>query len=118
MISNPRHGSPPRLMAHQPTRCSTTQEPQSESIARTPYDTYKALCEPNVKVQKPRPERPGFQSFIRKGDQVVIPTRVKADSFRGFQTGASQIPWRRTGGSPCGQGLPFVRTMTRPSFGP
>src|SRR3954462_1697511 len=26
MISNPRHGSPPRLMAHQPTRCSTTQE--------------------------------------------------------------------------------------------
>src|SRR3954468_20369484 len=26
MISNPRHGSPPRLMAHQPTRRSTTQE--------------------------------------------------------------------------------------------
>src|SRR3954449_1583777 len=26
MISNPRHGSPPRLMAYQPTRCSTTQE--------------------------------------------------------------------------------------------
>src|SRR4051812_14355360 len=26
MISNPRHGSPPRLMVHQPTRCSTTQE--------------------------------------------------------------------------------------------
>src|SRR3982750_1939717 len=26
MISNPRHGSPPRLMAHQPTRCSITQE--------------------------------------------------------------------------------------------
>ena len=26
MTSNPRHGSPPRLMAHQPTRCSTTQE--------------------------------------------------------------------------------------------
>src|SRR3954447_1715642 len=26
MISNPRHGSPPRLMAHQPTRCSTTQK--------------------------------------------------------------------------------------------
>src|SRR4051812_44351410 len=48
----------------------------------------------------------------------VIPTRVRADSFRAFQTGASQIPWRRTGGSPCGQGLPFVRTMTRPSFGP
>src|SRR3954470_7973232 len=42
----------------------------------------------------------------------LIPTRVKADSFRGFQTGASQIPWRRTGGSPCGQGLHFVRTMT------
>src|SRR3954447_3746255 len=38
MISNPRHGSPPRLMAHQPTRCSTTQEPQSESIARSLYD--------------------------------------------------------------------------------
>src|SRR3954470_25021917 len=48
----------------------------------------------------------------------VIPTRVKADSFRGFQTGASQILWRRTGGSPCGQELHFARTMTRPSFGP
>src|SRR3954467_13265826 len=43
MISNPRHGSPPRLMAHQPTRCSTTQEPQSESIARTPYETSPLL---------------------------------------------------------------------------
>src|SRR4051812_12225525 len=49
---------------------------------------------------------------------AVIPTRVKADSFRGFQTGASQILWRRTGGSPCGQELHFARTMTRPSFGP
>src|SRR3954469_12733555 len=26
MISNPRHGWPPQLIAHQPTRCSTTQE--------------------------------------------------------------------------------------------
>src|SRR3954453_9221021 len=26
MISNPRHGLPPRLMAHQPTRFPTTQE--------------------------------------------------------------------------------------------
>src|SRR4051794_2408472 len=26
MISNPRHGSPPRLMAHQPTRSPTSQE--------------------------------------------------------------------------------------------
>src|SRR3954467_6122620 len=43
MISNPRHGSPPRLMAHQPTRCSTTQEPQSESIARTPYHRFTNL---------------------------------------------------------------------------
>src|SRR4051812_28475578 len=41
--------------------------------------------------------------------QPLIPTRVKADSFRGFQTGASQIPWWRTGGSPCGQGLRFAR---------
>src|SRR3954464_7107142 len=47
----------------------------------------------------------------------VIPTRVKADSFWGFQSGASQIPWWRTGGSPCGQGLRFARTMTQPSFG-
>src|SRR3954453_232755 len=46
-----------------------------------------------------------------------IPTRVKADSFRGFQTGASQTLWWRTGGSPCGQGLHFVRTMMQPSFG-
>src|SRR5215207_3395711 len=48
----------------------------------------------------------------------IIPTRVKDDSFRGFQTGASQTLWRRTGGSPCGQGLPFIRTMMPPSFGP
>src|SRR3954462_15123734 len=41
----------------------------------------------------------------------LIPTRVKADSFRGFQTGASQTLWRRTGGSPCGQGLHFVRFL-------
>src|SRR3954467_7889424 len=47
----------------------------------------------------------------------LIPTRVKADSFRGFQSGASQIPWWRTGGSPCGQGLRFARIMTQPSFG-
>src|SRR3954466_9819120 len=39
----------------------------------------------------------------------LIPTRVKADSFRGFQSEASQIPWWRTGGSPCGQGLRFAR---------
>src|SRR5690242_12332114 len=26
MLSNPRHGSPPRLIAHQPTRAPTTQE--------------------------------------------------------------------------------------------
>src|SRR3954466_16091015 len=51
------------------------------------------------------------------GSDRLIPTRVKADSFRGFQTGASQIPWWRTGGSPCGQGLRFAQTMTRPSFG-
>ena len=37
MISNPRHASPPRLMAHQPTRFPTTQESQPESIARNPY---------------------------------------------------------------------------------
>src|SRR3954465_15730231 len=48
---------------------------------------------------------------------VLIPTRVKADSFWGFQNGASQTLWWRTGGSPCGQGLRFAPTMTRPSFG-
>src|SRR3954453_14518415 len=42
---------------------------------------------------------------------------MKADSFWGFQNGASQTLWWRTGGSPCGQGLRFAQTMTRPSFG-
>src|SRR3954470_16025777 len=51
-------------------------------------------------------------------DRAVIPTRVKADSFWGFQNRASQTLWWRTGGSPCGQGLHFVRTMMQPSFGP
>src|SRR3954451_13878660 len=48
-----------------------------------------------------------LQGGIEEGS--VIPTRVKADSFWGFQSGASQIPWWRTGDSPCGQGLHFVR---------
>src|SRR3954467_2154307 len=50
--------------------------------------------------------------------RIVIPTRVKADSFRGFQAGASQTLWWRTGGSPCGQGVHFVRTMMQHRFGP
>jgi hypothetical protein len=33
----------------------------------------------------------GLIVFVTTGQ--VIPTRVKADSFRGFQTGASQILW-------------------------
>ena len=41
-------------------------------------------------------------ALVRRRSQL-IPTRVKADSFRGFQTGASQTLWRRTGGSPCGE---------------
>src|SRR3954451_13232459 len=51
------------------------------------------------------------------GRATLIPARVKADSFWGFQTGASLTPWWRAGGSPCGQGLPFVRTTMRPGFG-
>src|SRR3954463_4017460 len=46
----------------------------------------------------------------------IIPARVKADSFWGFRRGASQIPWWRAGGSPCGQGLRFAQTMMRPGF--
>src|SRR3954469_14442931 len=42
--------------------------------------------------------------------KLLIPTRVKADSFRGFQTGANQTPWWRTGGSSCGQELRFAQT--------
>src|SRR4051812_14443058 len=62
--------------------------------------------------------------LLRSGDglieaeiDLVIPARVKADSLWGFRSGASQIPWWRTGGSPCGQGLRFAQTMMRPSFG-
>src|SRR4051812_26748395 len=58
-----------------------------------------------------------FEKRVLELHRWLIPTRVKADSFRGFQTGASQTLWRRTGGSPCGQGLRFVRTMMQPSFG-
>ena len=63
-------------------------------------------------------ERGAIVLRIKLSRAQLIPTRVKADSFRGFQTGASQTLWRRTGGSPCGQGLHFVRTMMQPSFGP
>jgi hypothetical protein len=71
-----------------------------------------------VEAADPGGDGLGVPSPDQVGGRRVIPTRVKADSFRGFQTGASQTLWRRTGGSPCGQGLHFVRTMTRPSFGP
>src|SRR3954465_6134016 len=40
MISNPRHGSPPRLMGPQPPRCSTTQES-------------------SIRVHRPEPVSPG-----------------------------------------------------------
>jgi len=53
------------------------------------------------------------QFHIKNG---LIPARVKADSFWGFRSGASQIPWWRAGGSPCGQGLRFAQTMMRPGF--
>src|SRR4051812_27135919 len=48
----------------------------------------------------------------------LIPTRVKADSLWGFQTGASQTLWWRAGGSPCGQGLRFAQTgiALRPDY--
>src|SRR3954470_896052 len=61
MISNPRHGSPPRLMAHQPTRCSTTQEssirvhrpdPVSDDAGR-PAPTI--IWESNPKLRIPQP---------------------------------------------------------------
>src|SRR3954462_4083170 len=61
--------------------------------------------------------------LLRSGDglieaeiDLVIPARVKADSFWGFRSGASQIPWWRAGGSPCGQGLRFAQTTMRPGF--
>src|SRR3954471_20866564 len=41
----------------------------------------------------PSPLRGGRTRLKAEPGGGVIPTRVKADSFRGFQTGASQILW-------------------------
>src|SRR3954454_3231972 len=74
---------------------------------------------PRYRARPRRSRQPSWRrtgSASRRG-RVLVQARVKADSFWGFQTGASLTPWWRTGGSPCGQGLPFVRTMMRPSFG-
>src|SRR4051812_1607080 len=58
MISNPRHGSPPRLMAHQPTRCSTTQES-------------------SIRVHRPEPvSDAGFRAPVRIGDTVHVQVEV------------------------------------------
>src|SRR3954462_10946195 len=56
-------------------------------------------------------------NLLDGANRRVIPARVKADSFWGFRSGASQTLWWRTGGSPCGQGLRFAQTMMRPGFG-
>src|SRR3954465_1537284 len=60
---------------------------------------------------------PAIHGVVRWRLKDLIPTRVKADSLWGFQTGASQTLWWRAGGSPCGQGLRFAQTMMRPGFG-
>src|SRR3954452_25549777 len=54
-----------------------------------------------------------LSSFVHHGvSSRLIPTRVKANSFRGFQSRAIQTLWSRTGGLPCGQGLRFAPAMT------
>src|SRR5215212_4373030 len=55
MTSNPRHGSPPRLMAHQPTRCSTPQMARLRDSWRTSLPV----------VQHPRNPKPNPSSGAR-----------------------------------------------------
>src|SRR3954453_6958271 len=61
MISNPRHGSPPRLMAHQPTRFATAQEstPSPSPGARMTHRLRRAhlrqnACLENLDLRTPR----------------------------------------------------------------
>src|SRR4051794_6941045 len=51
MISNPRHASPPRLMAHQPTRFPTTQE-SSARVHRPESVSEEARARADAKFQK------------------------------------------------------------------
>src|SRR4051794_14617639 len=69
-------------------------------------------------------DRLSFMRFLglgsvraRANKYCLTPTRVKADSFWGFQNRASLTLWWRAGGSPCGQGLRFAQTMTQLGFG-
>src|SRR4051812_37306645 len=89
------------------------EDSRLERILQHAFGIYQGVREALLRWRRNGEALP--PEFRRKGD--VIPTRMKADSFWGFQTGASQIPWWRTGGSPCGQGLRFARMMTQPSFG-
>src|SRR3954468_3732066 len=79
MISNPRHGSPPRLMAHQPTRCSTTQEssirvhrPEPVSLVRHCYGL--SGCSPPWTDLTRSPQPPGaFTSRLPAGRSPFPP---------------------------------------------
>src|SRR3954469_18475607 len=59
-----------------------------------PLIIYSTVLQTNASRQAYRSWGTGARAAL-----TVIPTRVKADSFRGFQSSASQPLWRRTGGS-------------------
>jgi len=102
MISNPRHGSPPRLMAHQPTRAPTTQESSTrvhrpESVSEPFWEVWipgqwlattlwhsksfivclRRMLAPRSKPGAVRPAGPGCCGLcIRRGSVDPLPLTV------------------------------------------
>src|SRR3954468_9139836 len=78
------NGAPGRVKAEQRVRVQTSRFPHRLPFCLAPILVVRMLL-PTAR------KRTAFSA--RWPGLVVIPTRVKADSFRGFQTGASQILW-------------------------
>src|SRR4051794_41008456 len=73
MISNPRHGSPPRLMVHQPTRCSTTQESSIRVHRPEPVSHIAALEAPHARtLARFRLEDAAFHAITKAAAVAVL----------------------------------------------
>src|SRR3954464_6812175 len=128
MISNPRHGSPPRLMAHQPTRCSTTQESsirvhRPESVlhvdcarwGQTPEDLrHLALNAPHARTRA-RALALFDITQHRCATQVAVRTGRRAHTVMDWvhaynQGGPDALTFHRTGGR-----RPFFARAAKPN---
>src|SRR4051794_28913266 len=99
MISNPRHGSPPRLMAHQPNRSPTTQESSIRVLRPEPVlPVQKSVLEHRASLNARAPlegERTGPLTQPHAGvNRVRIPVAPPwSDRHSHFTATASIAGW-------------------------